>query len=228
VKKPTLVALFLFSCAWATISTAKASPWRPLFDGSDFAGWHGYRSATLPTRWRIENGAMTLGGDGTAGDIVTDEEFGDFELELEWKISEGGNSGIFYFVQEREAARQTYSTGPEMQVLDDARHPDGKLPSHRAGSLYDLIPAKSAAARPVGAWNTVRIVVRNNRIEHWLNGQRVVATIFGTDAWRAMVAASKFKAMPDFAKVPRGRIGLQDHGDKVWYRNIRIKTFAER
>ena len=128
-------------------------------------------------------------------------------------------------MQEPDGAPYTYSTGLEMQVLDDARHADGKLASHRAGALYDLIAPAKAAAKPVGAWNRVRILVRKGNIEQWLNGTRVVMTRFGDKRWRARVAGSKFKAMPYFAKVPRGRIALQDHGDRVWFRDIRIRTF---
>jgi len=222
-----LAGLFVITaCAPQTpVSSTPAPTSRSLFNGIDLAGWRGFKNTPVPSRWRVVDGALVLGKDGSPGDIVSAEAFGDFELELEWKISEGGNSGIFYFVQETELAETTYATGAEMQVLDDARHPDGKLPSHRAGALYDLIPASEAAAKPVGEWNAVRIVVRGGRIEHWLNGRRVVATTHGDDAWRAMVARSKFKAMPDFAKVPRGHIALQDHGDVVSYRNIRIRTF---
>jgi len=226
-----LKVAILLLCATASCASSDAAPWstsattRPLFNGTDFTGWRGYKGAPVPTRWRIADGAVVLGSEGTRGDLVTTEQFGDFELQLEWKISEGGNSGIFYFVQEIESAPQTYSTGAEMQVLDDPKHSDGKLPSHRAGALYDLIPASEPAAKPIGEWNAVRIVVRKGRIEHWLNGKRVVATTYGDAAWRALVAGSKFKAMPDFAKVPRGHIALQDHGDRVWYRNIRIRTF---
>jgi hypothetical protein len=218
-----LIAAAMLACASAAY--AGPSTWRPLFNGTDFAGWRGYKGAPVPTRWRVESGAIALGTEGGEGDLVTSEEFGDFELELEWKVSEGGNSGIIYFVQEADAAPYTWSTGLEMQVLDDARHADGKLLSHRAGALYDLIAPAEAAARPVGTWNRVRIVVRGGRIEHWLNGTRVVTTQYGDEAWRTRIAGSKFKTMPLFAKVPRGRIALQDHGDRVWYRNIRIRTF---
>lgn len=218
-----LILAAMLACASAGV--AGTSNWRPLFNGSDFTGWRGYKGAPVPSRWRIENGVIALATQGDAGDLVTSEEFGDFELELEWKVSEGGNSGIFYFVQEPDAAPYTWSTGLEMQVLDDARHADGKLPSHRAGALYDLIAPARPAAKTVGEWNRVRIVVRGGRIEHWLNGARVVATQFGDESWRARVAGSKFKTMPHFAKVPRGRIALQDHGDRVWFRNIRIRTF---
>ncbi|MES2443076.1 MAG: DUF1080 domain-containing protein [Pseudomonadota bacterium] len=218
-----LVLAAMLACA--TVAYAGTSKWRPLFNGSDFSGWRGYKGAPVPTRWRVENGAIALAAEGGAGDLVTAEEFGDFELALEWKVSEGGNSGIIYFIQESADAPYTWSTGPEMQVLDDARHADGKLPSHRAGALYDLIAPAKAAARPVGQWNRARIVVRGGRIEHWLNGVRVVATPYGDEGWGALVAGSKFKAMPHFAKTPRGRIALQDHGDRVWFRNIRIRTF---
>jgi hypothetical protein len=211
--------------AAATTSAAAQPAWQPLFNGSDFTGWRGYKGAPVPAKWRVEDGAMALVGEGEGGDIVTAREFGDFELELEWKISEGGNSGIFYFVQEPESAPYTWSTGAEMQLLDDARHSDGKLPTHRAGALYDLIAPSKPAANPVGEWNKVRIVVKAGRIEHWLNGERIVATTYGDENWRALVAGSKFKTMPDFAKVPRGRIALQDHGDAVWFRNIRVREY---
>jgi hypothetical protein len=226
MKGETMRILILAAMlAFAPACQADTSDWRPLFNGADLAGWRGYKGAPVPTRWRVESGAIALGTEGGEGDLVTSEEFGDFELELEWKVSEGGNSGIIYFVQEADAAPYTWSTGLEMQVLDDARHSDGKLPSHRAGALYDLIAPAKAAAKPVGEWNRVRIVVRGGSIEHWLNGERVVATRYGDEPWRARIAESKFKAMPYFAKAPRGRIALQDHGDRVWYRNIRIRVF---
>lgn len=211
--------------ACASASSACAQEWRPLFNGTDLSSWRGYKDTPAPTKWRVEDGAIALGAEGSGGDLVTSEAFGDFELELEWKVSEGGNSGIMYFVQELGAAPYTWSTGPELQVLDDARHPDGKLESHRAGALYDMIAPSKPTAKPVGEWNKVRIVVRGGRIEHWLNGEKVVDTQYGDAHWKGLIAASKFKSMPDFAKVPRGRIALQDHGDKVWFRNIRIRTF---
>ncbi len=226
----TVILAAMFACALTVLACAPAenaavSEWRLLFNGTDFTGWRGYKDAPVPTRWHVENGVIALGKEGTEGDLVTTEEFGDFELELDWKISEGGNSGIFYFVQEPGDAPYTWSTGLEMQVLDDARHSDGKLPSHRAGALYDLIAPAKAAAKPVGEWNRVRIMVRGGRIEHWLNGEQIVVTNYGDANWNTLVAGSKFKAMPHFAKVPRGRIALQDHGDRVWFRDIRIRTF---
>lgn len=226
MKRILIAAAMLASATTVSVGAcASQTGWRPLFNGTDLTGWRGYKGTPVPTRWKVENGAIVLGSEGGQGDIVTSEEFGDFELELEWKISEGGNSGIIYFIQELPDAPYPWSTGPEMQVLDDARHADGKLESHRAGALYDLLAPAKAAARPVGEWNKVRIVVRGGKIEHWLNGQLIVTTHYGDANWNAMVAGSKFKAMPHFAKTPRGRIALQDHGDKVWYRNIRIRTF---
>jgi hypothetical protein len=217
-----ILAAMLFT---ATQASASPSEWRRLFNGTDFTGWRGFKGAAVPSRWHVENGTIALGTEGGEGDLVTAEAFGDFELEIDWKISEGGNSGIFYFVQEPAEAPYTWSTGLEMQVLDDARHADGKLPSHRAGSLYDLIAPAKPMAKPVGQWNKVRIVVRGGKIEHWLNGVRIVSTTYGDAPWQALVAGSKFKAMPFFAKVPRGHIALQDHGNRVWFRNIRIRTF---
>ena len=228
MRMSILAAMLAFTAAGLACAPAENAPvadWRPLFNGTDFTGWRGYKGAPVPTRWKVEDGVIALGTEGGQGDIVTTEEFGDFELELDWKVSEGGNSGIFYFVQEPADAPYTWSSGLEMQVLDDARHSDGKLPSHRAGALYDLIEPAKAAAKPVGEWNKVRIVVRGGTIEHWLNGERIVATTYGDAAWNARVAQSKFKTMPHFARVPRGRIALQDHGDRVWFRNIRIRTF---
>jgi hypothetical protein len=227
MKSRMLIAAGLAALALAVPQAyarkAEAGGWQRLSGSTGLSAWRGYKSASTPTAWRVEDGAITLGTEGSRGDIVSVEEYGDFELQLEWKIGPGGNSGIFYFVQETPGAPHTFSTGLEMQVLDDKGHPDGTLPSHRAGALYDLIACREAAARPVGSWNRVRIVARDGRIEHWLNGKRVIATRFGDERWRALVANSKFASMPDFARVPRGRIALQDHGDRVWYRNIRIR-----
>lgn len=200
----------------------QAAGWKLLFNGQDFTGWRIYRGAAPAAPWVVEDGAMALTARG-GGDLVTEEEFGPFELALEWKISSNGNSGIMYLVKESEQAPNTYHTGPEMQVLDDAGHPDGQIPSHRAGALYDFAEPLAAAAKPVGEWNMVNIRFTGNRIEHRLNGQLVAESSYGDDAWRAKVAASKFKDMPLFGQASSGRIALQDHGDKVWYRNIKIR-----
>src|SRR5262249_7479275 len=146
----------------------------------------------------IDRGTIECTGKGV--DIITADEYGDFELSAEWKISPKGNSGIIYLVKEDPTAPNTYNTGPEMQVLDNDGHPDGKLPSHRAGALYDLIAPPDGVVKPVGEWNQARIIVHKGHIEHWLNGKKVVETSYGDQAWADMVAKSKFKTMPLFGK----------------------------
>lgn len=202
----------------------QAEGWRLLFNGRDFSGWRVYRGAAPAEPWRIEDGALMLAGGG-GGDIVTEEEFGPFELALDWKVSPGGNSGIMYLVHEADEIDYPWRTGPEYQVLDDAVHADGQIPSHRAGALYDFAEPLEYAANPVGEWNQARIVFTGARIEHWLNGRLVAQSSYGDDAWRAAVAGSKFRDMPLFGTFDRGRIALQDHGDPVWYRNIRIRPY---
>jgi hypothetical protein len=210
-------------------SNSAAAPsqaeWRELFNGRDFSGWRNFGKADVAPQWRVEDGAITLAERG-GGDLMTIEKFGDFELALEWRISPGGNSGVIYLVQEGEGLTQTWQSGPEYQVLDDDGHRDGQIPSHRAGALYDIETPPAGAARPVGEWNAALIRVGGGRIEHWLNGVLVSASSYGDAAWRAKVAASKFKTMPKFGIASSGHIALQDHGDRVWYRNIRIRPWS--
>jgi hypothetical protein len=209
--------------AMNTLSAAeKSAGWKLLFDGKDLAGWRGYKTASAPSKWTVEDGAITLTETGGV-DLMTADEFGDFELSLDWKISPKGNSGIIYLVKEASEASQTYNTGPEMQVLDNDGHADGKLPSHRAGALYDIVAPAKDAVKPVGEWNTARIELKKGHITHWLNGVKMADSSYGDDAWRMAVAASKFKTMPLFGKAKTGHIALQDHGDRVWYRNIKIR-----
>ena len=197
----------------------KAAGWTMLFDGANTAAWRGYKASTLPAGWTVVDGALTRTGPG--GDIVTRSEYTNFELTLEWKISAGGNSGIMYRVTEDNEA--TYESGPEMQVLDDARHPDGASRLTSAGSCYGLYPSPAGVVKPAGEWNRVRIVVVGSHVEHWLNGVKVVEYTLGNPAWLAKVAASKFSQWPPYGKAARGRIALQDHGDEVAYRDIRIR-----
>jgi hypothetical protein len=158
------------------------------------------------------------------GDLVTNEEFDNFHLKLEWKISTNGNSGIIFFVHEDTTQyKNTYSTGPEMQVLDNNGHPDAKIHKHRAGDLYDLIPSTEETVKPVGEWNTAEIISNNGKLDFKLNGTNVVSTTMWDDNWRTMLAGSKFAKWPGFATYKSGKIALQDHGDLVWYRNIMIK-----
>lgn len=206
-----------------TLTAAEqAEGWRLLFNGSDLAGWRGYKKDAPGAAWVVEDGALALTAGG-AGDIMTAEEFGPFEFSLEWKISPNGNSGIIYLIKEVDGADNTYNTGPEMQVLDNDGHADGKIPSHRAGALYDIETPPDGAVKPVGEWNEARIVFTGSKIEHWLNGQNVSESSYGDDAWKAKVANSKFKTMPLFGTASSGHIALQDHGDRVWYRNIKIR-----
>lgn len=202
-----------------------ADGWIALFDGATTAHWRGYRRDAMPSNWTIEDGTLALVPRPwcSGGDIVTREPFGSFELELEWRISEGGNSGVFYRVLETDEHGAVWHSGLEMQVLDNARHRDGRSATHRAGDLYDLVASRTDATRPVGEWNALRIVVDGDRIEHWLNGTQVVAARLDTPEWDALVQGSKYRKRPGFGKAQRGHVALQDHGDRVWYRNIRIR-----
>ena len=223
------LALVLFT-AFALVTLTSSTPqkrWKKLFDGGTFAGWHNYLKKDVSSKWKIEDGAMVLAEKG-AGDLVTDQEFANFELELEWKIAAGGNSGIFFGVLEDPKYKTPYMTGPEVQILDDAKHPDsfvGKAGNHKAGSLYDMLPPTDlAAVKPADEWNKVRLVINNGRAEHYLNGKKIVEYATTGPEWDALVANSKFKGWGGFGKYnAKGKIGLQDHGDKVWFRNIRIK-----
>jgi hypothetical protein len=208
--------------------------WVTLFDGKTTNGWHSYGKSEAAKSWKVENGSLHLDAEAKkknnleGGDLLTNEEYGNFDLKLEWKISPLGNSGIIFFVNEDPAKyHETYNTGPEMQVLDNGTttrlgHPDGKLFTHRAGDLYDLLAAKEAV-RPQGEWNQVEVISKNGKLDFHINGQHVLSTMMWDDHWRQMIAISKFKDMPGFGTFKRGKIALQDHGDEVWYRNIRIK-----
>lgn len=213
----------------------KEEGWVLLFDGKSTKGWRGYDKDSFPAKgWVIEDGSLKVLGTGSGeagggGDIIYDEEFKDFELSLEWKISEGGNSGIFYLAQEI-SGEPIYTSAPEMQILDNDRHPDAKLGKdgdRQAGSLYDLIPAKPQNAKPVGEWNEVSIIVYRGTVVHNQNGENVAEYHLWTDDWKEIVGNSKFKDWGNFLNAggndKKGYIGLQDHGDDVWFRNIKIK-----
>lgn len=204
----------------------KEAGWQLLFDGTSMEHFRGFRKDAVPEGWKVEDGAITLAGKG-AGDIITKEQYEDFELSIDWKIAEGGNSGIFYHVSEDAAYANTYNSGPEMQVLDDERHPDAKAGvngNRQAGSLYDLIPLSTPAVKPAGEWNTARLVVKDNKVEHWLNDKKVVEYELGTPEWNSMIAKSKFATMKGFGAEKKGHIALQDHGDPVWFKNIKIRV----
>lgn len=197
----------------------RAAGWRLLFDGQSLAGWRGFKADKPGAGWKVVDGALSR--QGRAGDLLTVEQFGDFELRLEWKIGPGGNSGIFYRgVEDSEAI---HWSAPEMQVLDNAGHKDGKDPLTSAGSLYAVYGPSRDATRPVGEWNEVRIVARGSHIEHWLNGVKLLECEIGSPDWTTRVQASKFKNRPGFGRARTGHIALQDHGDPVWFRNIKLR-----
>ena len=198
----------------------RAAGWRLLFDGRTTAGWRGYGQPSLPDGWQAVDGALTRVGRG--GDIVFDEQLDRYELALEWMVREGGNSGVFYHAV--ETADAIYYSAPEMQVLDDERHADGKSPLTSSGAAYALYPAPRGVVKPAGQWNAVRLVVDRDRVEHWLNGQKIVEYTLGSDDWKAKVAASKFAQWPAYGQARRGLIGLQDHGDWVAYRNVKLRV----
>jgi len=203
----------------------KQEGWQLLFDGQSMEHFRGFRKNEVPSGWKVENGTITLAEKG-AGDIITKEQYRDFEFSIDWKISEGGNSGIFFHVSEDTVYRNTYNSGPEMQILDDERHPDAKQGvngNRQAGALYDLIPVSTPAVKPAGEWNTAKIKVKDNKVEHWLNGKKVVEYEMGTPEWDSMIQQSKFASMPGFGSEGEGHIALQDHGDPVWFRNIKIR-----
>lgn len=205
-------------------SKEKKDGWKLLFDGKTTDGWHKFREDGIGKSWIVEEGALTF--DPTqkdGGDIVTDEDFEDFEFSVEWKILACGNSGIMYFVQETEEYNTPWRTGPEMQVLDNTCHPDAKIEKHRAGDLYDLIKCSEETVKPAGEWNVAVVRVKDGNLQHWLNGTKVVETTLWDDAWYDMIANSKFKSMPGFGRYQKGHIALQDHGDKVAFRNIKIR-----
>jgi len=209
--------------------------WISLFDGKTTNGWHAYGKTTVGNAWKIEDGALHLDAaskkgsqPAEGGDIVTDEEFENFDLKLEWKISPKGNSGVIFYIHEDPAQYQTpWQTGPEMQVLDNGTptqkgHEDARLYTHRAGDLYDLLASKEVV-KPVGEWNEVEIVANNGKLDFYMNGQHTLSTTMWDEQWKEMKAISKFKDMPGFGTYKKGKIGLQDHGNDVWFRNIKIK-----
>jgi hypothetical protein len=193
--------------------------WRLLFDGKTTEEWRAFRRDDTPDGWKVEAGELRRVGGG--GDIITVEQFGDFELSIEWKVEQGGNSGIMFRVSEEW--NRTWKTGPEMQVVDDERHPDGQQRITSAGSNYALHAAPEGAVRPAETWNTVRILARGAHVEHWLNGVKVVEYELWSPEWEALVATSKWDTLPGYGRQRSGHIALQDHGDWVAYRNIKIR-----
>jgi len=237
----TVAAALAASIALAGAAAAQApnqlSPaeqkagWALLFNGTSLDGWRAYKRPDVSgTRWVVKDGLLCLDpGDKTdtrgARDIVFSKPYSQFELTWDWRISSGGNSGVKYFVQEdRESA-----IGHEYQLIDDAKHPDAKIGPHRqTAALYDVFPATNRPTKPVGEWNTSRVVVRGNEVEHWLNGTKVLTYTLDSPALREAIAKSKFKDVDRFGKPQEGLILLQDHGDAVCYRNLKVRPLTGR
>ncbi len=233
-----VAASILVACATVrTAGQAGAAPntltpaeqkagWTLLFDGRTLDGWRGYKVPDASgSRWKIEDGFLTLppnDGKDTRGarDIISKATFDRFELTWDWRVAPGGNSGLKYFVlEDRDAA-----IGHEYQLIDDERHADAKIGPHRqTAAFYDVLPAANRPLKPAGEFNTSRVVVRGQSVEHWLNGQRVLQYELDSPAVRAAVEKSKFKGIERFGKLQNGHILLQDHGDQVWYRNVKIR-----
>lgn len=213
-------------CAQNTLTDQeKKQGWKLLFDGKSTSGWKTFNADKVGEAWKVANGELYLDKSVKAGrgDIITTGEYQDYELSIEWKIDACGNSGIIFNVVEDKKYSNTYLTGTEMQVLDNSCHPDAKIIKHRAGDLYDLISCSTETVKPAGEWNQARIISNKAKMEFWLNGTKVVEFTMHTPQWDEMVANSKFNTMPDFGDALKGHIALQDHGDKVWYRNIKIR-----
>jgi hypothetical protein len=213
-------ALLVGGCC-TTANNEPKSEWRVLFDGKSTAAFRGFRQASFPTNsWVIDGGALKS-LPGSKVDLITREQYENFELELEWKVAKEGNSGIMFHVSEDEP--ETYITGPEMQIVDDANTEDGANPKTCAGSLYDLIAPTNKQCHPVGQWNRVRLTVRGTHVEYWMNGAKVVEYELGSESLKALIANSKFEAWPRFAQEKTGYIALQNDGSSVWIRSVRVR-----
>ena len=194
----------------------KEQGWKLLFDGKTKDGWKGYKKDSVSDGWKVEDGALIREGKG-AGDILTAEQYGAFELTLQWKISEGGNSGVMFHVTEEE--QRPWQTGPEIQIQDNVHGHDPQ----KAGWLYQFYKADKDATKPAGQWNTLRILITPEKCAHWMNGVKYFEYVKHSDDWNEKLAASKFSKFPKFGVANRGHICLQDHGNLVSYRNIKIR-----
>lgn len=205
--------------SWLT-AEQRAAGWKPLFDGTTTAGWRGYKTQTVPAGWRVVDGTLTKSG--PIGDLLTANQYGNFELAFDWSISPGGNAGVFY--RGTEEYDHIYWSAPEYQLLDDGVHADGKNRLTSTGAAYGLYPAQAGVVKPTGEWNSALIVVNGNRVQHWLNGQKLLEYELSDPDWTAKVKASKFVEYPNYGRAPRGYIGFQgDHEGTLTLRNVRIR-----
>lgn len=216
----------------ATQPVSKNEDWVSLYNGKDLSGWHSYGKDSAGSAWKAEDSAIHLDASKKSdwqakggGDLTTNDEYDNFDLKLEWKISEAGNSGIIFYIHEDTSKfKNSWESGLEMQVADNAKNEDGKIKKHMAGDLYDLVSSTSPQVlKPAGQWNAVEIISNNGDLKFSMNGQNVLSTTLWNASWDTMVANSKFKTMPGFGTYKKGKIALQDHGADVWYRNIMIK-----
>jgi len=222
-------ALFISSLSWAQkakdnqlTKAEKKEGYMLLFNGKDLKGWRNFNKQTTNPQWVVSDNAIHL-GDKKGGDIVFDQDFENFELLIDWKIAEAGNSGIFYKVVEGEDVKAIWHAAPEMQVLDNAKHSDNKIITHTAGSLYDFIAPPKDVTHPVGEYNQAKLVVNKGKVEHWLNGEKLLEVDINSPEWASLFEKSKFSKFPQFAQAKSGKIALQDHNDKVWFKNIKVK-----
>jgi len=205
--------------------------WKLMFDGKSTNGWHTYGKETIGSAWQVKDNTLMLDASNKqdwqvkgGGDIIFDEQFDNFIFQVDWKISKGGNSGIMLYINEDKAKFEfPWNTGPEMQILDNGAHADAKIYKHRAGDLYDLIPSSKEMAKPPMEWNHVEIKSINGKLDFFLNGQNVVSVQMWGDEWKKLILGSKFKDMEGFGTYKLGKIGLQDHGNDVWFKNIKIR-----
>ncbi len=219
----TLILCHLFANGQNQLTKSEIKQgFKLLFDGKSLENWHNFKTNSINPAWQIKDGAITLTKAG-GGDIISAEKYDNFELLLEWKISDCGNSGIFYRVSQDSMYNNGYETGPEMQILDNKCHPDNKQLTHQAGALYDMKPVSKVTVKKAGQWNLVKIKILNNKVEHWLNGIKVVEYTLNDASWAKLVKYSKFHDWKGFGTYSSGHIGLQDHGDIVSFRNIRIR-----
>jgi hypothetical protein len=200
----------------------RRSGWELLFDGTTLNGWHTYKQAPgITSGWTARDGMIMR--TASAGDLVSDKQYDSFQLELEWKVAPGANSGVFFWGN--EGTEVIYMNAPEMQILDNTGHEDGKSPLTAAGSLYALYPSIQSLVKPVGEWNKASIVAHGSKVQFWLNGVKVVDVNFDSKEVKDKIAASKFKDWETFGKARRGHLALQEHGGLVWFRNIKLKEF---
>lgn len=207
-------------------SDEEGEGWEMLFAGDNFEKWKGFQSDSVPGKWVIDQNAIHFDPDeeGSGGNIVTRDTYGNFELSFEWKISECGNSGVIYLASEDAQYKQPWNTGPEYQILDNSCHPDADVGAHRQSAAnYDVHAPSEDLTKPVGEWNQARIVVDSSHVEHWLNGTAVVEYELGSEEWKQAIGESKWTEYPDYGTVREGHIALQDHGDPVWFRKIKIR-----